>query len=119
ATRDARRTRAFVEIVWCTKLLDLPGPHHGVPFRNRHRLLLVVRDVDEGDPDLLLQPLQEELHLLAELQVERTERLVEQKHARRVDERPRKCHALLLAARDLARLAAVEAGELDGPADRA
>ena len=49
--------------------------------------------------------LQLELHLLAQLQVERAERLVEQQHARPVDERARERDALALAARELDRLA--------------
>ena len=49
--------------------------------------------------------LQLELHLLAELQVERAERLVEQQHARPVDERARQRDPLLLTARELPRLA--------------
>ena len=69
------------------------------------RLFLVVRDVDEGDADLGLDPLQLDLHLLAELQVERAQRLVEQQHLRLVDERPRQRHALRLAAGELRRLA--------------
>jgi hypothetical protein len=40
-----------------------------------------VRDVDEGEADVLLDPLQLDLHLLAQLQVERAERLVEEQHA--------------------------------------
>ncbi|HEY6017040.1 MAG TPA: coproporphyrinogen III oxidase [Gaiellaceae bacterium] len=46
----------------------------------------------------MLDPLQLQLHLLAQLQVERAERLVEQEHARPVDERPRERDPLLLAA---------------------
>ena len=46
------------------------------------------------------------LHLLAQLQVERAERLVEQQHARPVHERARERHALALAARELARCGA-------------
>ena len=49
--------------------------------------------------------LQLELHLLAQLEVERAERLVEQQHARLVHERARERDALLLAARELPRLA--------------
>ena len=45
---------------------------------------------------------------LAQLQVERAERLVEQQHARLVDERPRERDPLLLAAGELARLALAE-----------
>ena len=48
--------------------------------------------------------LQLELHLLAQLQVERAERLVEKQHLRLVDERARERDALLLAAGELARL---------------
>ena len=57
--------------------------------------------------------LQLELHLLAQLEVERAERLVEQEHARLVDERARERDALLLAAGELRRLALLEARELD------
>ena len=39
---------------------------------------LVVGDDDEGDADLVLQPLQFQLHGAAQLLVERAERFVEQ-----------------------------------------
>src|SRR5206468_7248265 len=58
---------------------------------HRQRLLLVVSDVDEGDADvadLALDALELDLHLLPKLQVERAERLVEEQHSWRVDERP-------------------------------
>ena len=44
-----------------------------------------------------------DLHLLAELEVERAERLVEQQHLRPVHQRPRERDALPLATRQLAR----------------
>ena len=53
----------------------------------------------------MLDPLQLELHLLAQLQVERAERLVEQQHLRPVDERAGERDPLLLAAGELARAA--------------
>ena len=56
-------------------------------------------------PDLALQTGQLELQLLAQLGVERAERLVEQQHPRAQHERPGECHALLLTARQLVRLA--------------
>ena len=46
-----------------------------------------------------------ELHLLAQLEVERAERLVEQQHPGPVHERPGKRDALSLATRQLAGLA--------------
>ena len=69
--------------------------------------------VDERDPDLLLDPLELDLHLLAQLEVEGAQRLVEEQHGGPVDERPREGDALGLAARDLRRLAPLEAGQLD------
>jgi hypothetical protein len=80
---------------------------------HRHRLLLVVRDVDERDPDVVLQPLEEQLHLLAELEVERAQRLVEEEHARLAHQRSRESDPLLLAAGDLPRLALAEAAQSD------
>ena len=63
-------------------LLDPPVVEDRDPVRHRQRLLLVVRDVDEGDPHVRLDRLQLHLHLLAELQVERAERLVQEQHPR-------------------------------------
>ena len=70
-------------------------------------------DVEEGDPDFALDLLQLDLHLLAQLQVERSERLVEQQHRGAVDERTGERHALHLPPRELARLGVLPAGELD------
>ena len=64
-------------------------------------------------PDVLLEGLELDLEVLAEPRVERPERLVEEEHARPQDERARECNALLLAARELVRLAPLEPGELD------
>ena len=73
--------------------------------------LLVVGDVDERDPDLLLDLLELDLHVLAELEVERAERLVEEQHPRAVDERASERDPLPLAARQLVRLALLIAGQ--------
>ena len=64
--------------------------------------------VDEGHPEVALERLEEHLHLLAELQVERAERLVEQQHLGLVHDRPRERDPLALAARELDRLAVAE-----------
>ena len=79
-------------------LLDPALVEHRQAVAHRQRLLLVVRDVDEGDPELLLDPLQLDLQLLAQLQVERSERLVEQQRLRPVDDRARERDALALTA---------------------
>ena len=95
------------------ELLDAAVVEHGEAVAHRQRLLLVVGDEDEGDPDLALDPLELELHLLAQLEVERAERLVEQQHLRLVDDRARQRDPLALAAGELERLAVAEAGEAD------
>ena len=92
-------------------LLDPALVEHRQAVAHRQRLLLVVRDVDEGDPELLLDPLQLDLQLLAQLQVERAERLVEQQRLRPVDDRAGERDALALAAGELPRLAAAVALE--------
>ena len=110
---DERGARMVVDLARGAELLDLAAVHHGDPVAHRERLLLVVRHVDERRAELVLDPLQLELHLLAELHVERAERLVEQERRRTVDERARERDALLLAARELLRPAALEPSSVD------
>ena len=97
--------RALVDLLGVVELLDHAAVHDRDAVGHRERLLLVVRHVDERDADVALDALQLDLQLLAQLQVERAERLVEQQHGGAVDERARERDALLLAARELARLA--------------
>ena len=65
-------------------------------------------------PVRCLEVLQLELHLLAELQVERAERLVEQESGRPVHERSGKRDPLLLAAGELRRATILHALEPHG-----
>ena len=99
---DERCFRVLVELGRSPELLDPARVHDRDRVGHRHRLFLVMGDVDEGDPEVALQPLDEELHLLSELQVEGAERLVEQEHARAVDERASQGDTLCLAAGELA-----------------
>ena len=55
-------------------------------------------DVDKGYAQPLLHALELYLHALAELEVQRAQRLVEKQHAGAVHQRARDCHPLLLAA---------------------
>ena len=79
----------------------------------RHRLFLVVRHDDERDAELLLQVHELELRVLAQLLVERAERLIEQQQLRSLHERARERDALALAARQLMGLALGELRQLD------
>src|SRR5262249_50756093 len=57
--------RALIDRLGRAALLDAPAIHHRHPVGHGERLLLVVGDVDEGDPDPALDALQLRLHLLA------------------------------------------------------
>ena len=72
-----------------------------------------MRDVDEGDANLLLDRLELDLHLLAELEVERAERLIEQQDAGPVDEGPGQRDPLPLATGELRGFPAPEARQPD------
>ena len=81
-----------------------PSLKTGDAVAHRQRLALVVRHVDEGHAELAVQLLELDLHVLAQLLVERAERLVHQHELRLEDQRPRQRDALLLAARELRRV---------------
>src|SRR5712692_1499825 len=96
-------------------LLDAAVGHHGDTVAHRERLLLVVRDVNERDSHFLLDPLQLELHLLPQLEVQRTERLVEEQDLGFVDHGPSQGDALALATRQLVRPALVQPDQAHHP----
>ena len=73
--------------------------HDGDPVGERHRLDLVVGDVDRGRAVLDVQPLQFGAHVLAQLGVERADRLVHQQRLRPAHQRPADRDALHVAAR--------------------
>src|SRR5579862_1161655 len=109
---DEAVLRELVNLGGRADLDDLALVHDGKAAGERHRLFLVVRHEEEGRTDLVLDVHQLELGLLAELLVERAQRLVEQQHLGPADERAGERHALLLAARKLVGLALAEMAEL-------
>ena len=102
---DVAGVRRLVDLRRRGDLHDLAVVHDRDAVGDRHRLLLVVRDDDEGQPELVLQVDQLELRLLAELLVERAERLVEEQHLRPLGDGAGERHALPLAAGELVGLA--------------
>ena len=70
-----------------------------------HGFDLVVRDVDHGPAQFLVQPLDLAAHLVAQLGVQVRQRLVEQVQAGVAHDGAADRHALQLAARQLARVA--------------
>ena len=99
------RSRVLVDFVRRADLDDAAGIHDGEPRRHRHRLFLVVRHHHEGEAELFLQAHHLEPRGLAQLAVERGQRLVEQQELRPLHQRARERHPLALAAGELRRLA--------------
>ena len=110
---DEQGLRPVVDRDRRVELLDLALVHDGDAVGDAHRLVLVVRHQDGGEPELALQALDLDLHVEPQVAVERGERLVEQQDRRLDGERARQRHALLLAARELARQALAKGAELD------
>ena len=78
--------------------------HDDDPVGHREGLLLVVRDVDEHQPELSLEVAQLDPHAKLQQPVEVAERLVEQERLRLRHEHARERDALLLPARERSRL---------------
>ncbi len=89
-----------------------PAVHHHHEIGQRHRLLLAVGDVDEGEAELGLDALQFRPHPHPQERVEGRERLVEEEHLGAGDEGAGERHPLLLAPRELGRQALGEVGHL-------
>ena len=105
--------RLLVDFDGRAQLLDLALAHDRDAVAHGERLFLVMGDEDEGDAGAPLQVLQFAAHLLAKLQVEGGQGLVQQQHVGMVGERPGERHALLLAARKLGRPAPAQPRHLD------
>ena len=95
---DEGGLRLVVELAGSGDLLDVASVHDGDPVRHGEGLFLVVSDVDESGSCAMLDRLELELHLLAQLHVERAERLVEQQGGRLVYQGPGERDTLSLAA---------------------
>ena len=103
---DEQIRRPLVEPLRRVDLLEHAAAHHRHAVAHRHRLGLVVRDVDRRHREIALDPQDLGAHLDAQLRVEVRERLVHQERLRLADDRAAHRHALPLAARERARLLA-------------
>jgi hypothetical protein len=83
-------------------LLNFALAHDGDHVAERHRLDLIVGDVDSGGLELVLDPPDLGAHLYAELRVQVRERLVHQERLRLANDRPPHRHTLPLSARERA-----------------
>ena len=110
---DVDRHRPGEDLARRADLDDAAVHEDGDAVGERHRLFLVVGDVDGGDAERALQLAQLEAGLEAQLGVEVGERLVEQEQARLANDRARQRDALLLAAGELARRSLQQVADAD------
>ena len=106
---------AVVERLRVGDLLELALAHDGDAVAHRHRLDLVVRDVDRRHAEVALEAGDLGAHLHAQLRVEVRERLVHQERRRLAHDRAAHRDPLALAARERARLALQERLEAEDP----
>ncbi len=104
---DKRILRFIINILRASHLLDVPIIHNNDGIRHGERFLLVMGHINEGDFKRLLYPFQLNLHLLAQLEVQRPQRFIQQQYPRMVDQRACNRDPLLLSARKLVDVAAV------------
>ena len=93
--------RTLVQFRGNVELFDATVIHDGDAVAHGQSLILVVRDVDKGDAYAPLQLVQFDLKLLAQREVERPQRFVQQHHLRFVDDGAGKGDSLLLPAGNL------------------
>ncbi|ELY39605.1 phenol hydroxylase [Natronorubrum tibetense GA33] len=98
---DESVDRVLVDVRRRTGLLEDTVVEDDHPIAHRHRLLLIVRDVDGGDPEFVLNALDLRAHLRPEARVEVGKRLVEEEEIRLANDRPPERDALFLPARKL------------------
>ena len=101
-----------VDVLRPADLQDAARVHHRDPVRHGQRLFLIVGDEDEGDAGFRLKALQFDLHFLAQLEIQRRKRLIQQQHLGPRRQGPRQRDALLLTAGNLARGAVRKRGHL-------
>jgi hypothetical protein len=96
---DLARCRPVIKVARCPRLGDPAGHHHDNAVRHRHRLGLVMRDIDKGPPGPRLQGCKFRTHLHPQPRIEIRQRFVEQKDRRVAHQGAADRHALLLPAR--------------------
>ena len=105
--------RIFIEVGGRGHLLQAAPVHQRAAAGHGQRLVLIVGDHHERHADIVLDLGEFGTHRIAQLGVERGERLVEQEHLGPLDQRAGEGDALALPARELVGLAVAEFVELD------
>jgi hypothetical protein len=95
---DEKVDRMVVELLRRSDLLKLPLAHDGDAIAHRHRLDLVVRDVDRRDTEVVLEAGDLGARLHAELRIEVRKRLIHEEHLGAAHDGAAHGHALPLPA---------------------
>src|SRR3954454_9134674 len=106
-----------VELFRRAVLLDMAVAHQDDAIGHRHRLGLVMGDINHRDAKTLLQRAYFDAHFVAQLGVEIGQRLIHQADAGLGDDCSSQRHALALATGELRWLAAQQLGEADNVRD--
>ncbi len=114
---DEQVRRAAIEFERRSDLLDAPLVQHHDAVGERHRLYLIVGDVDHRRPRVGVQRGEFEPGLRPQRRIEVRQRLVEQEHLRIAHQRPADGDALALAAGELLRLALEQVGNPEAVRD--
>ena len=90
-----------VKLHRCSELFNPPTVQYHDPVGHRHRLDLIVGDVDHRRIEVAVQLAQLDPHVTSERGIEIRQRLVEEKHFGFTHDRPPNRNALTLTARQL------------------
>ena len=112
---DENVERTVVELLGRRHLLQLALAHDRDAIAHRHRLDLVVRDVDRRHADVALELRDLGAHLDPQLRVEVGQRLVHQERGGLADDRASHRHPLALPTGERTRLAVEERLEVEDP----
>ncbi|OIQ64149.1 hypothetical protein GALL_543010 [mine drainage metagenome] len=93
--------RGFIKLRDNINLLNRTVVEHGDPIRHGEGFSLVMRDIDKSQSQFAVQLLEFELHVFAQLFVQRAQGLIHQYQLRVKYQGPCQRHALLLATREL------------------
>ena len=96
---DELTVRPVEDFAWRADLFDQAVAQKDNAVGERHRLELVMSDIDRRRFESLMQPGDLDAHMVAQRGVEVRERFVEQKHTRGLDDGASDRDTLLLAAR--------------------
>ena len=103
--RHEAGARAEIEILGRADLLDPAEVHDDNAVGHGNGFVLIMRDKHEGRVDAALDLLEKDLHLPSQRGIQGGERLIEKNDLGLADDGPRQCDPLLLATRELGRIA--------------